>query len=75
MDFELTEEQKQIKSLLKQFCEREFDRKRQWELLDKAAKAAAVNNVEELRAMQPWDIVAKLDAITKKDIMALAAGL
>ena len=39
MDFELTEEQKQIKVLVRGFCEREIDPKRIREIEDKVYNA------------------------------------
>ncbi len=57
MDFTLTEEQKQIKALIRQFAKKEVDIKLMWELSDKAAKA---RTIEELRAIQPLDLIKKL---------------
>ena len=57
MDFTLTEEQMQIKALVKEFCEREVDIKRVAEIEDKAAK---VKTVEELRSFQPVSLIKKL---------------
>ncbi|MFC1861310.1 acyl-CoA dehydrogenase family protein [Chloroflexota bacterium] len=54
---DLTEEQKQIKTLVRQFCKREVDARRMKELVDKASTAI---NIEELRAIQPLDLVEKL---------------
>lgn len=55
MDFQLSEEQNQIKALIRDFCKREVDDKRLWEI----AQTAATSNVEELRANMPWDLVEK----------------
>ena len=60
MDFKLTEEQKQIKSLIRQFAKREVDIDHMWELSDKAARA---KTLEELRAIQPMDLVKKLNDV------------
>ncbi len=57
MDFTLTEEQKQIKALIRQFAKKEVDIKLMWELSDKAAKS---RTIEELRAIQPLDLIKKL---------------
>ena len=57
MDFDSTEEQKQIKVLIRQFCEREVDSKEMWELANKATKA---ENVKELRTLQPLHLIEKL---------------
>jgi alkylation response protein AidB-like acyl-CoA dehydrogenase len=50
MDFTLTEEQKQIKVLIKQFCQRELDIKRLKELSDIVTYA---KTVEEVRTVKP----------------------
>lgn len=60
MDFSLTEEQKQIKTLVRQFCQREIDQKRLEEL---AAKTAEAQTVEELRAAYPYDLLEKLHEV------------
>jgi len=57
MDFDSTEEQKQIKVLIRQFCEREVDSKQMWELANKATQA---KNVKELRTLQPLHLIEKL---------------
>jgi len=57
MDFTLTEEQKQIKALVKDFCEREIDNKRIDELEDKVHSA---KTCEEVRSLFPRDILKKL---------------
>jgi len=57
---ELTEEQKQIKALVREFSKREVDVKRMQGLADKAAKA---KTVEELRELQPVELVEKLRRI------------
>jgi len=57
VDFDITEEQKQIKVLIRQFCEREVDSKEMWELANKATTA---KNVEELRSIQPLHLIEKL---------------
>jgi acyl-CoA dehydrogenase len=56
MDFSLSEEQMQIKALIKEFCEREVDFKELQGLADQAAKA---KSVEELRALYPRDLMKK----------------
>ncbi len=60
MDFELTEEQKQIKELVRDFAKREVDPKRMKELSD---KVAAAKTIEELRAAQTLDLVEKLHQV------------
>lgn len=57
MDFELTEEQKEIKSLIRQFAKRELDMK---ELKELTERALVAKDVEELRALQRWDLLEKL---------------
>lgn len=56
MDFTLTEEQKQIKVLVKEFCEREIDPKDAVKLVDKITKA---QTLAELRAAQPLHLLEK----------------
>ena len=56
MDFNLTEEQKQIKALVREFCQREVDQKRMMKILRKNDTA---NTVEEIRANYPYDLVEK----------------
>lgn len=60
MDFELNEEQKQIKALVREFCEREIDPKRMQELTN---KAVAAETADEVRANYPWDLVEKLHEV------------
>lgn len=60
MDFELSEEQKQIKALIIEFCKREIDVNEMWEL---SQKAATVKNIQELRAIQPLHLIKKLHEI------------
>jgi len=57
MNFELSEEQKGIKALIRSFAKKEVDPKRMQELADKAANA---KNVEELKTIMPWDLYEKL---------------
>ena len=45
MDFTLTEEQKQLKALIKDFCKREVDINLVWQLSEKAAIAKNTVNV------------------------------
>jgi len=56
----LTEEQRQIKSLVRQFCKREIDIKKMMELSDRATNA---RNLEELRDCQPRELLEKLFAV------------
>ena len=56
MDFALTEEQKQIRTLVRDFCEKEVDQKRINELL---RKNDAVKTIDEVRANYPWDLFEK----------------
>ena len=60
MDFELTEEQKQIKALIRQFSKRDVDPKQMVQL---AVKASAAKTAEELRDIQPWDLMDKLQEV------------
>ncbi len=60
MDFSLTEEQKHIKALVRQFCQREVDQKRLDEI---AAKTFEARTVEELRAVYPYDLLEKLHKV------------
>ncbi len=60
MDFSLTEEQKQIRALAKEFCQREADPKRFDEIGD---KTIAARTVEELRAAFPYDLLEKLHQV------------
>jgi alkylation response protein AidB-like acyl-CoA dehydrogenase len=60
MDFSLTEEQKHIKALVKQFCQREVDQKRLEEI---AATTLEAWTVEELRAVYPYDLLEKLHKV------------
>ncbi len=57
MDFELTEEQKQIKELVKDFCEREIDPKRIKEIEEKVYNA---RTCDEVKAVFPRDLLEKL---------------
>lgn len=57
MDFCLTEEQKQIMALVKQFCQREVDHKRLEEI---ATKTFEARTVEECKAVYPYDLLEKL---------------
>lgn len=60
VDFSFTEEQKQIKALVKQFCQRDVDQKRLEEI---AAKTFEARTVEELRAAFPYDLLEKLHQV------------
>jgi alkylation response protein AidB-like acyl-CoA dehydrogenase len=57
LNFQFTEEQKQIRSLIREFAKREIDLNYMWELSDKAAHA---KTLDELRAIQPLDLIKKL---------------
>jgi alkylation response protein AidB-like acyl-CoA dehydrogenase len=57
MDFTLTDEQKQIKSAIKEFCIREVDPKHIEDLAEKTAKA---NNLSDLKAAYPYELLEKL---------------
>jgi len=56
VDFELSEEQLQIKALIKEFCEREMDFKELQGLADRAARA---DSIAELRSFFPNDLIKK----------------
>ena len=60
MHFSLSEEQEQIKALVRQFCKREVDPKRMEEI---TAKSVAARTVEELRAVFPYDLLEKLHKV------------
>ena len=60
MDFSLTEEQKHIKALIKQFCQREIDQKQLEEI---AAKTSAARTIAELRSVYPYDLLEKLHKV------------
>lgn len=60
IDFELSEEQLQIKALIKDFCEREVDFKELQRLADESGRA---RNVQELRALYPKDLMRKLHSV------------
>ncbi len=60
MDFSFTEEQKQIKALAKEFCQREADQERFEEI---GAKTCAARTVEEQRAVFPYDLLEKLHQV------------
>jgi alkylation response protein AidB-like acyl-CoA dehydrogenase len=57
MDFELNEEQRSLVALMKEFCEREVDRK----ALDKRADEPIPYNATkaDLMARMPWDLISK----------------
>ncbi len=67
MEFSLTEEQKQIKELIKDFCEREIDPKRIREIEDKVYNA---KTCDEVRAVFPWDLLEKLDGVGLRQLAA-----
>lgn len=56
----MTEEQKQIKALIKQFCEKEVEMKWVEELTD---KATAAKTIEDVRAIYPKDLMEKLHKV------------
>ena len=58
MDFELSEEQKQIKELVKDFCKREIDPKRIREIEQKVYNA---KTCAEVKAVFPRDLLVKLN--------------
>jgi alkylation response protein AidB-like acyl-CoA dehydrogenase len=53
LNFAFSEEQKQIRTLVRDFCEKEIDQKRMTELL---RKNDAVQTIDEVRANYPWDL-------------------
>ncbi len=57
MDLKLTEEQRQIRRLVKEFCQREIDMKRINEIEDRVSMA---ETCEEVTAVFPWDLLEKL---------------
>ena len=60
MDFELNDEQKQIKELVKDFCQKEIDLKR---IKDIEEKVFLAKTCDEVRAVFPWDLLDKLDEV------------
>ncbi len=60
MDLTLTEEQMQLKALVRDFCKKEIDHKAIWELVRKSVE---IKTIEELRAIQPWNLVKKLHEV------------
>lgn len=61
MDFTLTEEQKGIKALIRDFIKKEIDAKRMMEIAYKMMKPDIT--LDEVRAIYPWDIIDKMDAV------------
>jgi len=57
MDFTLSEEQKQLKALIKDFCKKEVDPKR---LREAEIKTVDARTIAELRAAYPYDLLEKL---------------
>jgi acyl-CoA dehydrogenase len=57
MDFELNEEQRSLVGLMKEFCEREVDRKEMNRLADLPIPYNATK--EDLMARMPWDLINK----------------
>lgn len=60
MNFELTEEQKQIKALIKEFGQREIDTNK---ITDMAHAAGRATSVQELRDKMPWDLIKKMNDV------------
>lgn len=60
MDYSFTEEQKQIKALIKEFCQKEVDQK---QLAEIAAKTCQSRTVEEIRAVYPYALLEQLHKI------------
>jgi len=60
MDFEITENQKQIKALVRDFCEREIDNKRIDDIEDTVHRS---KTCEEVRSVFPRDILEKLHEV------------
>jgi len=60
MDLTFSEEQKQIISLVKDFCQREIDPKRMREIV---LKTQSAQTVQELRDVYPYDLLEKLHAV------------
>ncbi len=58
MDFELNEEQKQIKAMVKEFCKKEIDPKRIRDIEDKVFHA---KTCAEVKAVFPRDLLVKLN--------------
>jgi alkylation response protein AidB-like acyl-CoA dehydrogenase len=58
MDFELTEEQKQLKSMMRDFCKKEIDPKR---IRDIESKVYNAKTCDEVRAVFPRDLLVKLN--------------
>lgn len=60
LNFEYTEDQKQIIQLIKDFSEKEVDHE---DLAERAEKAASAKTIEELRALKPVELLKKLHAV------------
>lgn len=58
MDFELDEEQRALKGLMKEFCLREVDRKAMDKLADEPIPPNATK--ADLMARIPWDLISKM---------------
>jgi len=57
MDFKLSEEQRALTGLMKEFCLREVDRKAMCKLADTPISSNAAK--EDLMARMPWDVISK----------------
>ena len=60
IDFELTEEQLQVKALIKEFCEREVDYKELQRIADQCRLA---RTLEEVRALFPNELMKKANDV------------
>jgi acyl-CoA dehydrogenase len=60
MDLSLTEEQKQIKVLVKDFCQQEVDMP---SLQGKIAETTKARTVDEIKAAFPYDLLKKMDEV------------
>ena len=60
MDFSLSEEQKQIKALVRDFCRQEIDPAK---VRQRIAQTSQARTVEEIRAAFPYDLLKKMDDV------------
>ncbi len=69
MEFEFNEEQKQVKALVKDFCEREIDNKRIKDIENKVYNA---RTCDEVRAVFPRDLCQKLHDVGLRQLVVPA---
>ena len=72
MDFSLTEEQRHIKALVKQFCQQEVDHQRLEEI---AARTSEARTVAECRAVYPYDLLEKLHQVGLRPLLHFSSSI